>query len=204
MHWFRHYVASCSAKSRRALSKDLVTYRNAPATNENTIRASDHTVCVSVFLTAKRACVELVPVFPFHTPRFHVGGAVRAALTFRCVTTSGRSRAVLHRQDRGPLPVAGAGAHRRRASAGVAPLVPSGWAHWISKPNGGPRTYLAWIIHENIHRIGLAADRSSVGSYSPLLVPKLALRPLQAPYIARRATKYCRSDLTETLVNNPG
>jgi len=35
---------------------------------------------------------------------------------------------------------------------------------------------LAWIIHENIHRIGLAADRSSVGSYSPLLVPKSALR----------------------------
>jgi len=63
---------------------------------------------------------------------------------------------------------------------------------------------LAWIIHENIHRIGLAADRSSVDSYSLLLVPKSALRPLQTPYIARHATEYCRSDSIETLMNNPG
>ncbi len=110
MHWLLHYVASCGTKSRRTISKKLVTYRNALTANENTIRASDHTVCVSVFLTAKRACVELLPIFPFHTPSFHVGGAVRTALTLGASRPGGRPRAVLHRQDQGSLPTARAGA----------------------------------------------------------------------------------------------
>ncbi len=41
---------------------------------------------------------------------------------------------------------------------------------------------LAWIIHENIHRIGLVADGGLAGSQSPLWAPKSALRPLQPVY----------------------
>ncbi len=41
---------------------------------------------------------------------------------------------------------------------------------------------LAWIIHENIHRIGLPADGVLVGSQSPLWTPKPALWPLQPVY----------------------
>ncbi len=41
---------------------------------------------------------------------------------------------------------------------------------------------LAWIIHENIHRIGLAADGVLAGSQSPLWTPKSALWPLQPVY----------------------
>ncbi len=44
------------------------------------------------------------------------------------------------------------------------------------------RTMLAWIIHENIHRIGLVADGGLAGSQSPLWAPKSALRPLQPVY----------------------
>ncbi len=43
-------------------------------------------------------------------------------------------------------------------------------------------TQLAWIIHENIHRIGLAADGGFAGSQSPLWTPKSALRPLLPVY----------------------
>ena len=42
--------------------------------------------------------------------------------------------------------------------------------------------YLAWIIHENIHRIGLVADGGLTGSQSPLWTPKSALWPLLPVY----------------------
>jgi len=47
---------------------------------------------------------------------------------------------------------------------------------------GNASTLLAWIIHENIHRIGLAADGGFAGSQSPLWTPKSALRPLLPVY----------------------
>ncbi len=53
---------------------------------------------------------------------------------------------------------------------------------------------LAWIIHENIHRIGLVADGGLVGSQSPLWTPKSALRPLQPVYKGGCSTRCDQSD----------
>ncbi len=40
---------------------------------------------------------------------------------------------------------------------------------------------LAWIIHENIYRHGLAADGGFHRPQSPLGVPKSVLEPIQRP-----------------------
>ena len=53
---------------------------------------------------------------------------------------------------------------------------------------------LAWIIHENIHRIGLAADGGLVGSKSPLWTPKAALRPLLPVYRGGCSARCGQSD----------
>jgi len=42
-------------------------------------------------------------------------------------------------------------------------------------------TYLAWIIHENIYRNGLAAGGGFRRPQSPLWVPKSVLEPIQRP-----------------------
>jgi len=42
-------------------------------------------------------------------------------------------------------------------------------------------TALAWIIHENIYRNGLAADGGFRRPQSPLGVPKSVLEPIQWP-----------------------
>jgi len=44
-----------------------------------------------------------------------------------------------------------------------------------------PPTGLAWIIHENIYRNGLAADGGFRRPQSPLGVPKSVLEPIQRP-----------------------
>jgi len=44
-----------------------------------------------------------------------------------------------------------------------------------------PFFYLAWIIHENIYRHGLAADGGFHRPQSPLGVPKSVLEPIQRP-----------------------
>jgi len=56
------------------------------------------------------------------------------------------------------------------------------------------RLALAWIIHENIHRIGLVADGDLAGSQSPLWTPKSALRPLQPVYRGGCSTRCGQSD----------
>jgi len=53
---------------------------------------------------------------------------------------------------------------------------------------------LAWIIHENIHRIGLVADGGLAGSQSPLWTPKSALRPLLPVYRGGCSAKCSQSD----------
>jgi len=53
---------------------------------------------------------------------------------------------------------------------------------------------LAWIIHENIHRIGLVADGGLAGSQSPLWTPKSALRPLQPVYRGGCSARCGQSD----------
>jgi len=57
-----------------------------------------------------------------------------------------------------------------------------------------PPRRLAWIIHENIHRIGLVADGGLAGSQSPLWTPKSALRPLLPVYRGECSAKCGQSD----------
>ncbi len=73
----------------------------------------------------------------------------------------------------------------RHGPAGYAARRPPGQTLRTGRPAGNRRTLggaLAWIIHENIHRIGLVADGGLAGSQSPLWAPKSALRPLQPVY----------------------
>jgi len=53
--------------------------------------------------------------------------------------------------------------------------------------------YLAWIIHENIHRIGLAANGGLAGSQSARWTPKTALQALQPVYRGGCSTRYGQS-----------
>jgi len=52
---------------------------------------------------------------------------------------------------------------------------------------------LAWIIHENIHRIGLAANGGLAGSQSARWTPKTALQALQPVYRGGCSTRYGQS-----------
>ena len=71
--------------------------------------------------------------------------------------------------------IASAGPRPSVAHLSLAPLHQRGWGSLYAALRHGE---LAWIIHENIYRNGLAADGGFRKPQSPLWVPKSVLEPI--------------------------
>jgi len=122
------------------------------------------------------------PVFLTSVALFTVGSVL-------CATAQNSSMLIAFRILQGlgggaVLPVAMAYVYRISPPDKVGALMGMMGVPILFAPAIGPvlAGWLAWIIHENIHRIGLVADGGLAGSQSPLWAPKSALRPLQPVY----------------------